>query len=485
MLKKLFSNTGLFDEIIFHPGINIILGKYSKDKEAQGINGIGKSTLIRLIDYAFLSDSAQKIFFNSKYDFLRKNKHEVTLEFEIDDKPFFINRDFNKKMKIQFGPSLHSLDDFEQPELKSILTNLFLPVEKNDVYFTGNKFRTLFDFFIKDDLDNQKRFEPLNFLKYNANLKEKAIFNFFLLDLPTTHLINYNEQSKEYDKFKSAIDTSEQKIKIDTGKSIQEYRSERFNIEQRISLLEESLDSYQFIEKYKDVEKQLAKVTRQINNKLKEYNSLETKVSKLKESYDIDQNVETQEIRKIYNEVIENFGNQVAKTLDEVIEFKNNILKNRKKYLLQKEQKLHEVIESVLKDISTLESKRSQLYKALDEKGALDSIKNAYEELVIEKTDLEKNLQLIKQIDEYQEMLTNLNVSISEVRRLISVEIKEYQNHLDNLRKLFTDILKNAIFVDESYENAYFDITPNPSSNRKKLPPLMRDCIAYPHTSTL
>src|SRR5690606_37525736 len=170
---------------------------------------------------------------------------------------------------------------------------------------------------------------------------------------------------------------------------------------------------------------------------------------------------------------------------DEVIEFKNNILKNRKKYLLQKEQKLHEVIESVLKDISTLESKRSQLYKALDEKGALDSIKNAYEELVIEKTDLEKNLQLIKQIDEYQEMLTNLNVSISEVRRLISVEIKEYQNHLDNSRKLFTDILKNAIFVDESYENAYFDITPNPSSNRKKLPPLMRDCIAYPHTSTL
>ncbi|GGG97352.1 hypothetical protein GCM10011416_14150 [Polaribacter pacificus] len=470
MLKKLFSNTGLIDEVVFHAGINIILGKYSKDKEAQGINGIGKSTLIRLIDYTFLSDSAQKIFLNKKYDFLRKSEHEITLEFEINNKPYFIQRDFSTKMKIQFGSSLHKLDNFEKSELKSILTNLYLPVEKNDVFFTGNKFRTLFDFFIKDDLDNQKRFEPLNFLKYNANLKEKAIFNFFLLDLPTSHLIDYNEQSKEYDKFKSAIDTSEQKIKIDTGKSIQEYRSERFNIEQRISLLEESLDSYQFIEKYKDIEKQLAKVTKQINDKLKEYNSLDIKVSKIKESYDLDQNVETQEIRKIYNEVLENFGNQVAKTLEEVIDFKNNILNNRKKYLLQKEQKLQLVIDSVLQDISILENKRSQLYKALDEKGALDSIKNTYEELVIEKTDLEKNLQLIKQIDEYQEMLTNLNVSISEVRRLISVEIKEFQRHIDDLRKLFIDILKNAIFVDESYENAYFDITPNPSSNRKKLP---------------
>lgn len=470
MLKKLFSNTGLIDEIIFHPGINIILGKYSKDKEAQGINGIGKSTLIRLVDYIFLSDSAQKIFSNNKYDFLRTNEHEITLEFEINNKTYFIRRDFSSKMKIQFGSSLNSLDDFEKSELKSILTNLYLPVEKNDVFFTGNKFRTIFDFFIKDDLDNQKRFEPLNFLKYTANVKDKAIFNFFLLDLPTSHLINYNEQSKEYDKIKSAVDTSEQKIKIDTGKSIQEYRSERFNIEQRISLLEESLDSYHFLEKYKDVEKQLAKVTRLINDKLKEYNSLDVKVAKIKESYDVDQNVETQEIRKIYNEVLDNFGNQVAKTLEEVIEFKNNILNNRKKYLLQKEQKLQSVIDDVLKDIAILENKRSVLYKSLDEKGALDSIKNTYEELVIEKTDLEKNLQLIKQIDEYQEMLTNLNVSISEVRRLISVEIKEYQGRIDELRKLFIDILKNAIFVDESYENAYFDITPNPSSNRKKLP---------------
>ena len=67
-------------------------------------------------------------------------------------------------------------------------------------------------------------------------------------------------------------------------------------------------------------------------------------------------------------------------------------------------------------------------------------------------------------------MLTNLNVTISEIRKLISVEIKEFQGRIDDLRKLFIDILKNAIFVDESYENAYFDITLNPSSNRKKLP---------------
>tara|TARA_B100000378_G_scaffold225912_1_gene189852 strand:- start:25004 stop:26794 length:1791 start_codon:yes stop_codon:yes gene_type:complete len=470
MLKRIFSNTGLLDVVVFKPGINVILGKYSKDKNAQGVNGIGKSTLIRLIDYLFLSDSAQKIFSKSKYDFLRQNGHEVILEFEVNKHRYFILRDFSTKSKIQFGSDLHSLDNFEKTELKSILTNLYLPVEKNEVYFTGNKFRTLFDFFIKDDLDNQKRSEPLNFLKYNANVKEKAIFNFFLLDLPTSNLIEYNDQSKEYDKYKSAINTSEEKIKIETGKSIQEYRSERFNIEQRIALLEASLDNYRFVEKYKNIENQLLEVTKSINDRLNEYNALEIKISKIRESYDLDQQVETQEIKKIYNEVLGNFGDQVAKTLNEVIDFKNNILRNRKKYLLQKEQKLQSGIEDVLKDISRLENIRSKLYKSLDERGALDSIKNTYEDLIIEKSDLERNLQLIKQIDEFQEMMTNLNVSISEVRRLISNEIKQYQSRIDELRKLFVDILQNAIFVDESYDNAYFDITPNPSSNRNRLP---------------
>ena len=471
MLKRLFSNTGLLlKDFTFLPGINIIIGKYSGDKEARGINGIGKSTLIRLVDYAFLSDSARKLFLKKEYDFLRKEEHDIILEFEVNKQPYFIKRDFNKKPNIYFGKSLNKLDEFENAELKSILTNLYLPVEKDDVYFTGNKFRTVFDFFIKDDLDSQKRVDPLSFLKFGSNKKTNAIYNFFLLDFPTKELINYEEQSEEYKKFNNAVKAAEEKIKIDTGKTVQEYRSEKFNVEQRIVLLENSLDNYHFIEKYKYIEKQLIEVTKQINTKLTEYNSLNKKLNKLRDSYSTNQSIETKEIQKIYNEVVENFGNQVAKTLDEVIEFKNNILKNRKKYLIQKEDKFQKAIDVILNDISNLEKTRSAFYKTLDEKGALDSIKKTYEDLIFEKSELEKNQQVVKQIDEYQEILSNLNLTISEVRLAISNEIKQFESKVDELRRLFSDILKEAIFVDESYDNAYFGIELNPSSNRNQLP---------------
>ena len=67
MLIRLYSDTNLFKTVSFHNGINIILGSYSDEVDARGINGIGKSSLVRLIDFVLLSGKAEKIF-NQKTD---------------------------------------------------------------------------------------------------------------------------------------------------------------------------------------------------------------------------------------------------------------------------------------------------------------------------------------------------------------------------------------------------------------------------------
>jgi len=135
MLKKIFSRTGLLiKDFEFHPGINIILGRYSGGRDSTGVNGIGKSTLIRLIDFCFLSDSAEKIFNGTKYSFLREEDHNIILEFDFQKKTYFIQRQFHPKAPILFGGSLGEMEEFEKSELKSILTNLFFEVENNDVF---------------------------------------------------------------------------------------------------------------------------------------------------------------------------------------------------------------------------------------------------------------------------------------------------------------------------------------------------------------
>jgi uncharacterized protein YydD (DUF2326 family) len=165
MLIRLYSETNLLlDDVEFHPGINIILGKYSGDKEARGINGIGKSSLVRLIDYAFLSEKAQKIFSKPLYDFLREEDHNIVLEFRVKDRNYFIKRHFRKDDSVYFGETPDDLGEYRKSELKSILLDKLFPIKDNKIFFEGKRFRSLMNFFVKDDLENLKRINPLNFV---------------------------------------------------------------------------------------------------------------------------------------------------------------------------------------------------------------------------------------------------------------------------------------------------------------------------------
>ena len=59
------------------------------------------NTLVRLIDYALLSDEGKKFFNIKKRAFLRE--HSVTLELAIDNETYFIRRDFENPNKAKFG----------------------------------------------------------------------------------------------------------------------------------------------------------------------------------------------------------------------------------------------------------------------------------------------------------------------------------------------------------------------------------------------
>lgn len=471
MIVKLYSETDLLLEpFTFEPGLNIILGKYSEDKDQRGINGIGKSSLIRLINYALLSESSEKRFSKGQYDFLRKEEHNIVLEFKINNETYFIKRFFAEKHKVYFGTKSTNLEDYNKSELKKILINKFFPIENNDVFFEGNKFGTMMSFFIKDDLENQKRADPLNFLPYTPNVRDVAIYNFFLLNLSTKYLIRYDELAKEYESYNKTIKGLQDKIKVDTGKSIEEFKTERIKIEQTISLLENSLKDYNFLENYKNMEAQLIDVTTSINEKLKTYYSLNNKHKKIRDSFHISQEIDTKQIQKLYNEVLQTFGDLVKKTLIEISDFKKEIVENRNKFLIAKERQLESSTKEIIDEISFLEKKRSELYKRLDEKGALESIKNTYEQLTTEKSQLAGNLAILTQVDEIQEMLSNLEITISEIKRDMLTELKIYEAQINSLRTLFQDILENAIFLEDESPSGYFDISPKLTSRRNELP---------------
>ncbi len=470
MLIRLYSDTNLIKPIPFHNGINIILGKYSDDKEARGINGIGKSSLVRLIDFALLSGKSEKRFNQKKYDFLREEEHTLTLEFVVKDIKYFIKRSFADTKTVFFGKKPDALDEYEKAEMPKILESIFFPTENNAVFFEGKRYGTLMEFFVKDDLHNQQRIDPLNFVSYTANAREKALYNFYLLNLPTKSLIAYNDVSKDYEEKSKTITGLANKIKADTGKDVSEFRTERLKIEKEIATIEKSLKEYNFLENHKEIEQKLNQVINEINEQSLVYHENSRKLEKLKSSYNDVSSIDLDKIQKLYNETLSTFGNFVKKSLDEVIEFKKQLLSNRNKYLLEEEKKIQSYIDNSLKQLEKLEINRSQLFSLLKERGALDRIENTYERLVNEKTLLERNTSIVREIDEIEKILGDSNIIIAELKRDIVTEINEMQSYIDELRLLFQQILENAIYLDEEFDNSYFNITPDSKSPRNQLP---------------
>jgi uncharacterized protein YydD (DUF2326 family) len=471
MLKRLYSETNLLVEpVVFVPGLNIILGRYSNVREKKGINGIGKSSLVRLIDYLFLSKSAEKTFSQLKYDFLRDENHNVILEFKHNEVVYFIKRTFRKGDSIYFGTSPNHLDEYDEHELKRVLTGMFFPFHDDKVFFEGERYGTLMDFFIKDDLENHQRIDPLIFSDGTKRQIDKAIFNFFLYGLPTKGLLNFKVLVSDHEEFSKTIKGVENNIRIDNGKSIEEFRSERIKIEKNIHLLEKSLNDYVFLENYKNIEKELIEITGRINEHLKNYHVLNRKLKKMKEAYQYTQTVDTREIQILYDDVLSTFGTLVSKKIDEIIAFKAEILENRNKFLIKKELELQKSIDNILNEISVLEISRSHLYKQLEEKGALESITNTYEQLTIEKTQLAGNMKMLEEIDSLQEKIGNLQVSISEVKNSLLSILRQNVSVTEDLRELFLEILQNAIVFEDGMPDGHFDISANPTPSYNQLP---------------
>ena len=460
MLKRLYSDTKLLvQDIEFKPGLNIIYGKYSGSKEAKGINGIGKSSLVRLINYMYLGDISEKEFNKSKYDFLRKENHNLFLEFEANGNNYTIKRNFNENKIIHFGKNSQSLAEFEKQELLQVLSNILFPEKDHETYYEGNRFRSLMQFFIKDDVQNKSRKDPTNFFSFTPNAVDKAIYNFYLMGFKTNRLINFKDISQEYKRYKEALKTSEDKLQADTGFSIEEYRSEKLKLEQKVKILEARIKTLDFKGSHKDLEEKLLEIISKINQKSKEYHSTSQRLKNVRESYEKSAEIDTLQVQKIYNEVLQNFGTAIKKSLDEIAGFKSEIIENRTKFLISREKKLNQSIDIIFTELSRLEESRTKLLSQLKEYGALEKLENTYEELIQEKGLIERQNQVLIQVDEYNRILYDQEIVLSEVKRDISNDLHESIELLNELRTLFSDILYSALIVDENQTSGYYGIS--------------------------
>ena len=470
ILRRLYSNTGLFKEIVFKKGINIIIGNYSEEEpeERTGLNGIGKSTIVRLVDYALAGNDGKRYFDTKKYSFLMD--HQFSIEVSVNNKVFTITRYFGNE-NTYIGENNQLPGEFSKEQAKSLFNSLFFEKDEFNGYIGLNWFRPLIKFFVKDDLNSNKRWEPL---KFNSPYDPDPLcfsYNFFLLGIPIGHIYEYylnSKNKKELMKVKNKISDS---IFAETGKKVGEFKSEKVEIEKRIGTIQENIREYEFLENYKLVESKLKDISGTISGELRKLNILDKKLENCRRSHKIELEIDIRKVEKLYREINTQIGDFVKRSLEDVMNFRKEIADNRKRFLSERERELTKEINSIYGKIAQLESERSKLYKMLDEKQALSSLKNAYERMIEEKTKLERNEANVSKIDELEKTIAGKQIEIEEnIMQIINDVNNEAEDIVKRLSELFGDIVSNAIFVNESSEDKSFYIRGEAPKKRNESP---------------
>ncbi len=452
-LVLLSSPTGLFEKIRFKDGLNIILGKYSSS--GKDINGIGKTTIINFIDYCLLSDGVKSEFFSEKYSFLSNEK--VRLDFSIADKNYSVERGFEDKKNVRFKVGNGEYKEYIDSDLRLILGSEM--GKKQSGVYEPIWFRTLMSFYIQNDHNFSQR-DATNVLKFTVGKRQPELLTyiFLILGIDNSLIWSFDNNSVELKKLRSDQSRINKQIIEQTGKSIDDFRGECDAVSRKIDKLESGLDSYEFDENSADLEAKIKQLNAQISALNKEYVMLSSKFDDIKESLQIDIEVNPDEVANFYAQIHGEFSNFIRKSLGEVIQFRQEISSNRKKFLKEREAQYSEKLSSIRSKIVGLEKQRSAIYKMLDEKSAFDALKSAYSNLIEEKARLSGQLSYVEQLDFIEDAIASKKSEVGNTVRDIVAEKHELSEIVDQIKEVYLDLVEGSVDIDSADNNPYFNI---------------------------
>ncbi len=457
-LISLSSPSGLFREIRFHDGLNIILGVYTHDK--NDVNGIGKSTVVSLIDYCLLADGPKTKFFSNKYLFLKKEF--ICLEFAVGESNYKISRGFESKRAVFLQKDNGDNIEYLDSELRTILSKVTLSGDDYRGVFDLAWFRRVMNFFVQDDHSFLAR-ESNNVIKYLSGAQRKSellTYNLYLLGLDNNSIWEFDENRVDLKQLQSDQTRIRKQITEKTGSSIENFRAEVDSIDVKVNDFERSLKDFSFEKNYSELEGEISKLSCEISDLNKKHLHVNSKLSDVKESLNIDIDINIEKIEDLYSEISQQFSSFIKKELSDVLDFRSEISENRSVFLKSREKKYIEKLASIKGKAVSLESRRSELYKRLEEQNAFDAIKSSYQNILEEKSELDSRRGYLGQVDLVEESIATKKSTIGNIVAEIVKEKSSLMSDLEDIKKIFLEIVENSVDTQGAEIKPYFNIEP-------------------------
>ncbi len=430
MLHKVSANKESFHTVTFKKGLNVILAvrsKASSDKDTR--NGVGKSTLIQIIDFC-LGSRAEKgkgLIIKPLIDWVFTL--EITLAGHYVKATRSIKEHHNIYIegpteKLPLQPSEHRDSGrlyFKDAQWKTLLGKVLYNTPNSSDLKYKPSYRSLISYFIRTGPD-----------AYSDPFRHYRQQKPWDIQLNIAYLLGMNwEFASKWQVYKDkeeGVKAIEKAIKSgameDVVGTVGEMETQCIQLEQQASESKKSLDTFIVHPQFESIQLEANMLTQHIHKLSNQNISDSIRLERYRISISEEKPPTSLSLEKLYEESGFVFNDFIKKSLDEARAFHSQIVTNRRLFLESEIKAIKKSIKERDSEIASLTKKRARLLKVLQTHGALQEFAELQEKHLTLQGELER---LKARLHEFKE-LKNAKRDIKAAKeKLIETAEKDHE----------------------------------------------------------
>ena len=447
-LLKIFSDKN-FTNVRLNEHFNVVLAKTQDKISKTDTHGLGKTSLIHVVNFLLLGKFDTKKGLLSNKVFWGQTFY---LEIKLNSGQYLvIKRSINNPTLISFKLNDVVLADFIPPQSwDSADVTLEKAKEKLNEYLnfdilTKWDYRKSITYFLRTQQDYLDVYQLGKFSKGQAKFWKPFVFE--LLGFNGDLIEKKIQLEQEATDLKNKIKTLEQEANVNVEEKdkilglIDIKQQEKQNAEQTI-------DRFNFFLEDNSITKEIIEdLDFRIQTLNTEKYRVSYEISKTEESLrNSESNINVQKLKQLFDDVQLHFPTELGKQYDDLEKFNIAISTERRKYLQENLQELRTKLETTNTELQNLEKSKSEKLSFLTEKDTYAKFKEYQKQLSVLEAELERLKEKLKWIDKsvgIESEIKTINEKIENSISDISEAIKQ-RNHAE-ISKIFNEIINEIV----------------------------------------
>lgn len=452
MILSIDSSLATFKHIEFRKGLNVLLSDTTPDaSNKQTRNSAGKTSLVEIIHFLFGSDCDPDSIFRNQHLI----DHTFAGELNIWGTKISVERSGAIPSRIYLLSGLEGRDDLpiqiekgterrflSNTNWKAVLGSLMfgLPINAEGTVFDESytpSFRSMFSYFVRRHnsgafMSPERQAERQQPWDYQENLS-------YLFDFDWRISREFREIKARENALKALKKATKDGAFGQIIGTVAELRSELAVAEKKAATRKSQLENFEVLDSYNDLVNKSAQAKSKLQALSRENISLRESLNHLEESLAAEKPPDPVSIDQLYQSAGIELPGVALKRLDEVQEFYNSVIQNRKTHLQKEMGMVSAQLEENQAEAISIDKDRQKYLKVMESKGALDD----FLELQNELAKLEAEAAALREQFHAAELLegekTKLSTDRGNLLQRLQSDFKERKEALDDAILLVTE----------------------------------------------